>query len=229
MSLLRRIITCSLVVLGPVVANAATPGISANATSYEITVTKVELCRSSACDSPFVLGSSSKSFDIAAVSAGADVGNYIDIKSIPLYQTWSHVRVTMSTTISITASGQDDSANNCNTDSTNNASTHTSLGVSAAGAASLQNFVVPDVGAFAGNPNSSDYAAYNLSKTDGASTMTVTYALPTPYTCKGKMPRIEVKFNTQGTLNFYDASGSGGAACSSYPLPPNVTITVSDP
>ncbi|MBL4614633.1 MAG: hypothetical protein JKY27_07155 [Magnetovibrio sp.] len=214
-------------------AQAAFPGASANATQYNVSVTKVELCQSAACSSPYTLGSGTKVFDIASGTAGADVGSYIDISGLPLYQTWSHVRVTMGSSFTIAASGVDDQGAACRTDSTNNTSSHTALGVALAGAGTGtgQNFVVPNVGAFAGNPTVGDYSGYNLSKSNNASTMTITLALPSPYTCKGVMPRVEVKFNTQNTVKFYDTNGAapGNSCAGVYALPPTVTITVSDP
>ncbi|MED5429910.1 MAG: hypothetical protein VX864_00735, partial [Pseudomonadota bacterium] len=65
---------------------------SGTPSSYKPTVTKVELCSSSSCSDPIVLGSSSKEFDIASVTAGADVGNYLSDFSITLGRTYTHVR-----------------------------------------------------------------------------------------------------------------------------------------
>jgi hypothetical protein len=213
----------------PQISYAAFPGNFADAQAYNISVTKVELCRSSSCSNPFILGSGSKTFDISSSTAGSDVGSYVSIQGIPLHQTWSHVRVTLSTTMTIAGSGTDQNGNSCKTDSTNGASGHAALGVAinAAGSGTTQTLVVPNVNAFgAGVPSAGDYSGYSLSKSDNANSMTVTYALSRPYTCKGKMPRIAVQFDTKNTLKFYDAGGGG--VCRVYPMPPTVTITASD-
>ena len=54
---------------------------------YKTTISKVELCSSSACSDPIVLGSGSKQFDIASVSAQADVGTYLNDFTIALGRT----------------------------------------------------------------------------------------------------------------------------------------------
>jgi hypothetical protein len=214
----------------PAAAGAATPGTSASPTGYKVTVTKVELCRTSACSSPFVIGSVTRDFDIASATAGSDVGSYISLSGIPLYQTWSYVRVTLDPAFVITASGNDDQGTACNTDSTDASSGHTALGIATAVAASAQTLYVPDYNAFAaGVPSqAADFTPKNLDKTAGGN-LTVLYPLTSPYTCKGTMPKIEVKFDTSNSVNFYDINGAGaGGQCRAYPMPPTVTITVTD-
>ena len=56
---------------------------------YKTTISKVELCSSSACSDPIVLGSGSKQFDIASVSAQADVGTYLNDFTITLGRTYT--------------------------------------------------------------------------------------------------------------------------------------------
>ncbi|MDK9720725.1 MAG: hypothetical protein OEL53_06025 [Rhodospirillales bacterium] len=213
-------------------ASATMPGNFADATRYDVTIRKIELCESSACNSPYVAASlSGKIFDIASVGAGSSVGSLVDLKSIPLYRIWSHVRVTLAPYFAITATGTDDAANTCWTNSANTASSHTALGVSTTGGggpATAQTLYVPNVNAFGASvPSSSDYSSYGVSKTDN-SDVVVTYALTAPYVCKGVMPTITVKFDTKNSIKFYDSSGGGGATCTSYPAPPTVTITASD-
>mgnify|MGYP001983683169 CR=1 FL=1 len=91
-----------------IVAATATPSV------YKTTVTKVELCSSSACADPIVLGSGSKLFDIASVSAQADVGTYLNDFTITLGRTYTHVRSTINATMT-TKGTVDVSGTTCNT------------------------------------------------------------------------------------------------------------------
>ena len=69
------------------------------ATSYEITIEKVEFCKSSSCANAVVVASSSSEFDIAASSAGAAVGNYADLDGVAA-GVYTHVRTTIDGSIS---------------------------------------------------------------------------------------------------------------------------------
>ena len=81
---------------------------------YKTTISKVELCSSSACSDPIVLGSGAKQFDIASVSAQADVGTYLNDFTITLGRTYTHVRSTINTTMT-TKGTVDVSGTTCNT------------------------------------------------------------------------------------------------------------------
>lgn len=228
MKRINGFLAASLLFLNAAVpAGAVLPGTLANATRYDITFKLVELCSDAACSEVFILGDTEKTLDIASASAGSEVGQFIDITGIPLHKTWTHVRMTLAPSFVITATGVDQNANACKTDSANAASGHAALGVAqAAGAADGQIIFVPNVNAFgAGTPSAADYAGFNLTKADG-SDVVITFPLSSPYTCKGVMPRVAVKFDTQGTLKFFDAGGGG--TCRVYPMPPTVIITVSN-
>lgn len=207
-------------------AHAVIPGASAAADTYNVTVTQVELCRSSACTNPFIMGSGSTTFDIASASAGADVGSYVSTNGIPLWQTWSHVRVTISTTISIAGEGTDNGTQLCRTVTGQASGAHTNAGTGTVGAGqgTLQSLIIPNdnVSTLA----TTDYSAVNMTKTAGADTATITYPLSSPYTCKGVAPRIEVKFDTAAALGLLQ---TGAGTCAVFPRPPVVTITATDP
>jgi len=213
----------------PLQVEAAIPGTAAQPSTFNVTITKAELCKDSACTSSFLLGSGSKNFDISAASAGADVGNYVDISNIPLFQTWTHVRVTISTTISVGATWTDGDGDACGTSNATQASGHAAVyAASAGGTSTAANFVIPNVG-FSGIAQS-DYDGFNLSKANGASTATITYPLTAPYVCKGVMPHIAVKFNTASAFGYIPGTAAGvGTACQAFPRPPDVSITVFDP
>jgi len=170
-------------------AGAIAGTVGAAATRYDVTITKVELCQEAACTNTYTLGQTTKTFDIASASAGADVGNYISLKGIPKFRTWSHVRVTLSTAFTIQGEGP-----LCMTDGS--AGTRAGLatpvatvaGTSTASALQLPNQAtvrgLPGAGAFT-------YTTYGIIQTDNATSFTMTVALSKPYTCKGKMPRVE--------------------------------------
>jgi hypothetical protein len=209
-------------VIGQAHAGAITGTTGSQATRYDVTVKKVELCRSSSCSDPFVLGTKTAIFDIASANAGAEVGQFINLEGIPLFQTWSHVRVTLSTTFTITG---DDGT--CRTNGGTGVRTAFSSGAASGGTALAATMELPNqatVRAAGGGLATFDYSDYGITQTDGASEFTMTVALSSPYTCKGEMPRVEVGFDTS------EGFGHTGGACNViFPQPPTVTITATDP
>ena len=69
------------------------------ATVYKGTMRKVELCTGSTgvtvCTGAVVIGSGTKTVDVAAVDAGAVAGSYGDAALLPLGETYTHMRVTI--------------------------------------------------------------------------------------------------------------------------------------
>tara|TARA_B100000029_G_scaffold435737_1_gene449938 strand:+ start:896 stop:1582 length:687 start_codon:yes stop_codon:yes gene_type:complete len=200
---------------------------SGTPSSYKPTVTKVELCSSSSCSDPIVLGSSSKEFDIASVTAGADVGNYLSDFSITLGRTYTHVRSTISSTFKVTGT-VDVSGETCNTvaSPTVAASNATTTAKTATdGTLAEMTWIIPDTnGGGDYGDLTSTFASNGTSKTDGASTFTFTIALSVPYTPKATdVPTVRMSFDVTNTLT---ATESGGT-CVMYLEPPvqNVTIT----
>lgn len=208
-------------------AGAITGTSSSRPNTYNITIEKAELCQSAACSNPFLLGSTTGTFDISSATAGADVGKLIDISGIPLYQTWSHVRVTVSTTFSMAATG---ACQTNGTNVTNRATPFTGGGgyanSGAGGGGALQTMILPNqavIRAVGGGLAAYDYTTNGITQTDGASNFTMTIAMSSPYTCTGVMPRIEVQFDTSTAFG-YDAG------CNfAFPQPPTITITATDP
>jgi len=70
------------------------------ATSYNVDVRSVKLCTDALCAGGYVLGSGSKTFDIASASAGADVGTYANIDAIPV-GAYSHIQIVLSRTFTV--------------------------------------------------------------------------------------------------------------------------------
>ena len=199
---------------------------TATPTSYKPTVTKVELCTSSSCSDPVVLGSTSKEFDIASASVGADVGTYLSDFTITLGKTYTHMRSTISSTFKVTGTVTVGSET-CNTvASPSVASTATLTAKNATdGTLAEMEWIIPNTnGGGDYSDLTSSFAASGTAKVDGASTFTFTIALAVPYTPKSTdVPKIRMAFNVANTLV---ATESGGT-CVMYLEPPVQTVTIS--
>lgn len=199
---------------------------TATPSSYKPTVTKVELCTSSSCSDPVVLGSTTKEFDIASASVGADVGTYLSDFTITLGKTYTHMRSTISSTFKVTGTVTVGSAT-CNTvASPSVASTATLTAKNAkSGTLAEMEWIVPNTnGGGDYSDLTSSFAASGTAKVDGASTFTFTIALAVPYTPKSTdVPKIRMAFNVADTLT---ATESGGT-CVMYLTPPIQTVTIS--
>lgn len=191
-------------------------------TRYDVNVLSVELCRSSSCDNPFVMGSGNKVFDIASVGAGAEVGQFIDLAGIPLHETWTHVRVTLDTTFTIQA---DDGT--CQTSAGAAGTRGAFLAAAAsAGTSAARQIELPNqatIRAAGGGLAAYDYTTNGIVQTDGANTFQMTIAMSSPYICTGEMPRIEVQFDTSQAFGYVAGCGV------MFPQPPTITITALDP
>ena len=140
------------------------------ATSYEITIDKVEFCRSSACSAPFVVSSSSEDFDISDAAAGGAVGNYADLDNVPA-GVYTHVQTTIDGTITYSAPATGSCSAQTNT--SYDVTTITSIGT-----------------ALAANPS------FNL--TLAGSELEHLYELSSPLiiTKAGSLPQVQIDFST---------------------------------
>ena len=136
---------------------------------YKTTISKVELCSSSACSDPIVLGSGSKQFDIASVSAQADVGTYLNDFTITLGRTYTHVRSTINATMT-TKGTVDVSGTTCNTVASPTvaaASATATAKTAPSGTLAEMDWVVPNVNGGGDYDNlTARYNANGISKTD---------------------------------------------------------------
>tara|TARA_B100000579_G_scaffold388711_1_gene362031 strand:+ start:1855 stop:2649 length:795 start_codon:yes stop_codon:yes gene_type:complete len=95
------------------------------ATVYKVTITKIELCTAVplanehdvTCTGATTVGSGSKTFDVASVSAGADVGSYVSTTGLPIGTTFTHARPTISRAFTIKGYAEADSNCFCRTES----------------------------------------------------------------------------------------------------------------
>ena len=60
---------------------------------YKVTMSRLEFCTDSTCSTPTSVCTTTKTVDIASVSAGADIGSWCSMAGLPVGTTYSHVRV----------------------------------------------------------------------------------------------------------------------------------------
>ena len=201
-------------------------------TQYQVTMKKVELCTDLACTSPYVVGERDMDADIASVSAGTDVGNFAPTTGIPPGIVYTHLRVTISRTFTITASISVDGGL-CRTDGGDNATaTQMTVGASS-GTAVAETMYLVNAGSYGASDGTRDGAVgssnldIDYSSPSSAKAMTVsgdnavmTYELTSPYQKTLRAPVIKVKFNTSTAVGVEDT------ACSMWINEPSVTISL---
>ena len=203
-------------------------------TQYQVTMKKVELCTDLACSTTYTVGERDMDADIASVSAGADIGAYAPTTGIPPGIVYTHLRVTISRTFTITASISVDGGL-CRTDGGDNANaTQMTVGASSGTAVAETMYLVnaggygPSDGTRDGDVDAADNDIdVDYSSPSSAKTMTVSgdnavmvYELTAPYQKTLRAPVIKVKFNTATAVGVEDT------ACSMYINEPSVTISL---
>ena len=201
-------------------------------TQYQVTMKKVELCTDLACSTTYTVGERDMDADIASVSAGADIGAYAPTTGIPPGIVYTHLRVTISRTFTITASISVDGGL-CRTDGGDNATaTQMTVGASS-GTAVAETMYLVNAGSYGASDGTRDGAVgssnidVDYSSPSSAKTMTVSgdnavmvYELTAPYQKTLRAPVIKVKFNTATAIGVEDT------ACSMYINEPSVTISL---
>ena len=199
-------------------------------TQYQVTMKKVELCTDLACTAPYVVGERDMDADIASVSAGTDVGNFAPTTGIPPGIVYTHLRVTISRTFTITASISVDGGL-CRTDGGDNATaTQMTVGASS-GTAVAETMYLVNAGSYGASDGTRDGAVgssnidIDYSSPSSAKSMTVsgdnavmTYELTSPYQKTLRAPVIKVRFNTATAVGVEDT------ACSMWINEPTVSI-----
>ena len=197
------------------------------ASEYIVTMKKVELCEDSACATSTTVGDSKMGVDIASVSAGADIGSYAATTGLPLGTTFSHLRVTVSRTFTVTGSVTAGSTA-CVTDGgTDN--TATNLLDAGTGTAVSTTMYLSDADGYAvsDGDNDADQITMSYSSPTYATSMTVSgdtavmiYKLTSAYTVGMRAPTIKVIFNTD------TAVGADDTACVMWLQEPYCQITI---
>ena len=197
------------------------------ATEYLVTVKKVELCEDSACATSTTVGEKNMNMDIASVSAGADIGTYAETTGLPLGTTFSHLRVTIARSFTVTGTVAI-SSTTCATDGgTDNIATNlldAGTGTAASTSMYLVNAATYDAsdGSTGGSDITMSYSSptYALSMTVSGDNAVMIYRLTSPYTVGIKSPVIKVIFNTDTAL------GATDDACVMWLQEPYCQITI---
>ena len=235
------------------------------ATQYEITMLKFELCTDApltteedvTCTGAVVVGTGSKIFDIASVSAGASVGSFVSSTGLPIGVTYKYAKPTFSKTIKVTGSvSLINPTCNCRTDTL---STFDSAkgkykssinGVCDSAAAEPQEIHMQDLVTDLSNvlclnaacsvKSDISYSRTPLASLNnymfgksmentavGSTSMSAIYILENPYTVTAVAPKIELAFGTQKALNGFSFTGSG-AQCVVDVYYPKVRIKITN-
>ena len=183
------------------------------ATEYEITMKKVELCSDATCTTPITVGEIDMAADIAAADAGATVGNYASTAGIPS-GTYSHIRITISRTIQITGTVVISDSSSCFTDGGTDNVADNLLVTTATSASSTTMYLVNDDSYEVGTGTTdSENITIGYTNPTYASSMSVSgdnavmiYELTEPYTRLLKAPVIKVAFNTENAVGCEDTT-----------------------
>jgi len=183
------------------------------ATEYEITMKKVELCSDATCTTPITVGEIDMAADIAAADAGATVGNYASTSGIPS-GTYSHIRITISRTIQITGTVVISGSSSCFTDGGTDNVADNLLVTTATSASSTTMYLVNDDSYEVGTGTTdSENITIGYTNPTYATSMSVSgdnavmiYELTEPYTRLLKAPVIKVAFNTENAVGCEDTT-----------------------
>ena len=183
------------------------------ATEYEITMKKVELCSDATCTTPITVGERDMAADIAAADAGATVGNYASTAGIPS-GTYSHIRITISRTIQITGTVVISGSSSCFTDGGTDNVADNLLVTTATSASSTTMYLVNDDSYEVGTgTTASENITIGYTNPTYASSMSVSgdnavmiYELTEPYTRLLKAPVIKIAFNTENAVGCEDTT-----------------------
>ena len=183
------------------------------ATEYEITMKKVELCSDATCTTPITVGEIDMAADIAAADAGATVGNYASTAGIPS-GTYSHIRITISRTIQITGTVVISDSSSCFTDGGTDNVANNLLATTATSASSTTMYLVDDDSYAVGTGTTlSEDITIGYTNPTYATSMSVSgdnavmiYELTEPYTRLLKAPVIKVAFNTENAVGCEDTT-----------------------
>ena len=183
---------------------------------YIVTVNSMDLCEDAACSNYARIGNVSKNFDIASVSAAADVGTYVDEFFLEIGKVYTHARWNLNRAMTVKGGASVGGGVTCSTAANGTAGTETVAAYTAGNQteANLALFMV-DLGKLAnsGGPVAADYTSkgVQLVSDDFPSATTFDYIkeLASPYTVSEDVPVISMSFNVTNNLGIgYNNSGS---------------------
>lgn len=184
------------------------------ATEYQVTVEKVELCEDSACSSSTTVGEADKTVDIASSASGADVANYAATTGLPLGKTFTHLRITISRTFTITGSVDTGVEDPCYTDGGTDHGSYQLLTGKFTGSAVSTTMYLSDASFYDIEDGSEredgeieiDYSSptYATSMTISGDSALLIYELDALYTTGLTAPLIKISFGTKNAIGAED-------------------------
>ena len=203
------------------------------ATEYSVKMKKVELCVDAAGTICVLVGERDMVADIAASTAGADVGNYSPTTGLPIGTVFTHIKVTMDRTFTITGTvvlTGDDCATDGGSDSAAAQLLVGTTTLSDVASTTMELATEGGYGASNGTRTGAlDSGNFNIdySNPTYASSMSVSgnlaviiYELTSSYKIGTKTPTIRISFNTENAI------GADNNACAMWIEEPAVTITL---
>lgn len=230
------------------------------ATVYKVTMTKLELCTGApltsetdiTCTGAVTVGSTTKTFDIASVNGGLEVGEWISTAGLPIGTTFTHAKPTFSKEFTLKGAVKVNSNLTCYTDENSTIGSNTKYETIMAGKTTspateqvMHMFTDGSVkvcqtdnsdNTCANTGNSTwtknvpdDTANYGSALGDTGSSVDTTsmiYALTTAYTVGPVAPKITINFGTKSGLEAgRDSNDDNGCYINIYYPKVNITIT----
>ncbi len=206
----------------------------ATPSTYKVTMQKVELCTSAGCFNPTLLAEKDGTFNIASATAGADVGDWISSFALEVGKTYTHIKATISTSMTIAGytTNSDISSDYCVTESSPNTASAANAGAIVDGSSSTTNadmaYIVPNSqDADNGNPYGDiDFGSYGIMRNVDETTLTWIGALTNSYTpTVTSSPKIKIKFDVTNQLK---STQQAADACYMWVEPPSVSVSLTD-
>lgn len=196
------------------------------ATTYEVQISQIELCTGTSgtdCENAAVIGSGTQTFDIADAAVGAQIGSYGTLDNLVPGTTYTHIKMSLSTSFNIQGTVAVAGLGNCNTPAGGIGTPANDLTCAGAcGALGTSTLAVPAVSSLPGgtDPTAAFYASIGL--VHNGATMSIVIVLTNPVTINTTLPNVDIAFRTEEGLAAYNNGGN----CSFFPQPPEVSLTV---
>ena len=206
---------------------------SGSADTYTVTMLKVELCTEVTCSSATEVASGSQGVNIASLSAGAEAAKFGSTSGLPIGTTFTHLRVTLDRTFTISGTVTDGSNGTCTTDGSTeaNATTmHVGTKDDTSGKTDTT-FEIVDAGSYGSGGNitiayTSPSSAVSMSVgSPETAQMQLIYALSNSYTVGIVSPKIKVSFDVSTAVG---GAVDAGGTCRMWPNEPTVTIALTE-
>ena len=206
---------------------------SGSADTYTVTMLKVELCTEVTCSSATEVASGSQGVNIASLSAGAEAAKFGSTTGLPMGTTFTHLRVTLDRTFTISGTVTDGSNGTCTTDGSTEANA-TTMHVGTKNDTSGKTdttFEIVNAGNYGSGGNigiaySSPSSAVSMSVgSPETAQMQLIYALTESYTVGLIAPKIKVSFDVSSAVG---GAVDAGGTCRMWPNEPTVTIGLTE-